>query len=103
VPEYRLSRLALADLKSIGRYTVQQWGLEQAERYIDDLARILSMLAASPALGRACDQIRKGYRRMEHGRHVIFYRVRPKNAGIDVIRILHDRMPPRSYLEPGAE
>ncbi len=98
MPEYRLSRLALADLKSIGRYTVQQWGLEQAEDYLDDPGRILTMLAASPALGRACEQVRKGYRRMEHRRHVIFYRVRPRGAGIDVIRILHERMlPPRHF------
>jgi toxin ParE1/3/4 len=101
VPEYKLSRLALADLKSVGRYTVQQWGLEQAERYLDDLGSVLTLLAASPALGRACNQIRKGYRRMEHGRHVIFYRVRPRGAGIDVIRILHERMLPRKHFGEG--
>jgi toxin ParE1/3/4 len=103
VPEYRLSRLALADLRSIARHTLQHWGLEQADRYLDDLGRVLNLLAASPALGRECSHIRKGYRRMEHGRHVIFYRAQPKNAGIDVIRILHDRMLPGSYLKSGAE
>jgi toxin ParE1/3/4 len=99
VPEYRLSRLALADLQSIARYSLRQWGLEQAERYLDELGRILNLLAASPALGRACEQVRKGYRRMEHGRHVIFYRARPRKAGIDVVRILHERMLPKKHFD----
>jgi toxin ParE1/3/4 len=98
VPEYRLSRLALADLRSIGRYTVQQWGLEQANRYLDDLGRLLHLLAVSPGLGRSCDQVRKGYRRMEYGRHVIFYKVRRRGAGIDVIRVIHDRMLPSRHF-----
>jgi toxin ParE1/3/4 len=101
VPEYRLSRLAVADLRSIGRYTLQQWGLEQAERYLDDLGRVLNLLAASPALGRECSHIRSGYRRMEQGRHVIFYRVRRRGAGIDVIRILHERMLPSKHFGEG--
>lgn len=99
MPEYRLSRLALADLKSIGRYTAQQWGLKQADHYLDDLGGVLNLLAGNPALGRGCEPIRRGYRRMEHGRHVIFYRVRPEGTGIDVIRILHERMLPVRHLD----
>lgn len=98
MPEFRLSRLAIADLQSISRYTLRQWGLGQAERYIDDLEHVLRQLAANPALGRACEEIRKGYRRMEHGRHVIFYRTRPRKAGIDVVRILHRRMLPGKHF-----
>lgn len=99
VPEYRLSRLALADLNAISQYTVRQWGVEQAERYITELDKMLKLLAASPAIGRTCDRIRKGYRRMEHGRHIIFYRTRPRDAGIDVMRVLHERMLPAEHLE----
>jgi toxin ParE1/3/4 len=50
------------------------------------------MLAANPALGRACSEIRPGLRRLEHGRHVVFYR--QDAAGILVSRILHQRMLP---------
>lgn len=98
MPEYRLSRLALADLKSIGRYTVQRWGPDQADRYLDDLRRIFDLLAANPTLGRSCNHIRRGYRRMEHGRHVIFYRKRTGKGGIDVIRILHEHMLTSGHL-----
>src|ERR1039457_6286008 len=46
----------------------------------------------NPALGRACDYIRLGLRRMEHGRHVVFYR--QAAGGIPVSRILRQRMLP---------
>jgi len=47
-------------------------------------------------LGRACDDIKNGYRRVERGKHVIIYRV--EEYGIFVGRILHDRMPPRKHV-----
>ena len=48
------------------------------------------MLAESPDMGRPCDDIKAGYRQYHIGRHLIFYR--QSEAGITVIRILHDRM-----------
>jgi len=96
VPEYRLSRLALSDLRSIGETSVRNWSPGQAETYLTDIGRILTLLSANPMLGRSCEKIRKGYRRMEHGRHVIFYLVR--DDGIDVIRILHDRILPKRHF-----
>ena len=47
------------------------------------------MLAGNPMLGRACDHIRPGLRRMEYGGHVVFYREDAR--GILVSRILHQR------------
>jgi toxin ParE1/3/4 len=98
VPDIRLSRLALADLQSIAEYTAHTWSVEKAELYLDRLRKSLNLLAANPSLGRACDDIRAGYRRMEHGRHVVFYRARKSAEGIDVIRILHERMLPTKRL-----
>jgi toxin ParE1/3/4 len=45
------------------------------------------MLADNPMLGRTCDPIRSGLRRMERGQHVGFYR--DSAGGIRVSRILH--------------
>jgi toxin ParE1/3/4 len=50
------------------------------------------MLAGNPLLGRVCHDVRAGLRRMEHGRHVVFYR--RATEGILVSRILHQRMLP---------
>jgi type 1 fimbriae regulatory protein FimB len=35
---FRLTQLALTDLRSIGRYTQTTWGREQRDRYLGELA-----------------------------------------------------------------
>jgi toxin ParE1/3/4 len=92
VATFRFSQRAEADLLEIGAYTLGRWGEGQTLRYIDDLEACCRMLAANPALGRAADDIRPGLRRMECGRHVVFYR--QGAGGILVSRILHQRMLP---------
>ena len=90
---FRFSRRAEADLLNIGGYTLHTWGEAQADRYIGELETCCQMLADNPMLGRPCDDIRPGLRRMEHGKHVVFYRLQ-KPGGILVVRILHQRMLP---------
>ena len=92
---FRFSRRAEADLLSIGAYTLRTWGEDQTIRYIDDLEACCQMLADNPALGRACDDVRLGLRRMERGEHVVFYR--EDAGGILVFRILHQRMLPERH------
>ena len=91
--DFRFSRRAELDLIEIIRYTLRRWGEDQTIRYIDDLEECCEQLAHNPALGRACDDIRPGLRRMEHGRHVVFYR--QEAGGVFVFRILHQRMLPK--------
>jgi toxin ParE1/3/4 len=92
---FRFSRRAEADLLEIGAYTLHTWGEDQAIRYLDDLEECCRTLAENPVLGRACHDVRPGLRRMERGRHVLFYR---ENAeGILISRILHQRMLPENY------
>ena len=95
MPAFRFSRRAEADLMDIARYTLERWGEKQTKRYIDGLEACCHQLAGSPELGRRCDDIRPGLRRMEHGRHVIFYRL--DAGGILISRILHQRMLPRRH------
>ncbi len=89
---FRFSLRASADLMSIGAYTLRTWGEDQAVTYIGELEVCCQMLAANPTLGRPCDYVRPGLRRLEHGRHVVFYR--QEAGGILVSRILHQRMLP---------
>jgi toxin ParE1/3/4 len=96
VAAFRFSRRAEADLLSIGRYTLSTWGHAQAVRYLDDLEACCRMLANNPALGRSCDEVRPGLRRIEHGKHVVFYRLR-ESGGILIVRILHQRMLPERH------
>jgi len=95
VASFRFSRRAEADLLGIGAYTLRTCGEDQTVRYIDDLEECCRTLADDPALGRECSEVRPGLRRMERGRHVVFYR--QEVGGILVSRILHQRMLPDTH------
>jgi toxin ParE1/3/4 len=92
VATLRFSRRAEADLLNVGEYTLRTWGKAQTTRYLAELEAFCQTLAGNPALGRACDEVRPGLCRLEHGKHVVFYR--QEIAGIFVIRILHQSMLP---------
>ena len=80
----------------IGAYTLHAWGEDQTIRYIDGLETCCQQLADNPQLGRHCDHIWPGLRRLQHARHVVFYRI--EAGGILVSRILHQRMLPERQL-----
>ena len=88
--EYRLSPKAREDMEAVWLYSLTQWGAAQTERYIDDLIEAFVFLAQSPQAGTACEHIRTGYRKYPVIRHVVYYR--ETGRGIEVIRVLHDRM-----------
>jgi toxin ParE1/3/4 len=91
----RYSRRAAADFLKTGAYTLRTWGKLQAARYLYELEACCKTLAENPALGRRCDKIRPGLRRLEHGRHVVFYR--EESGGLLVLRILHQRLLPERH------
>ena len=77
-------------MEAIWLYSLEGWGLEQANRYTDELTNAFAQLVVSPKMATPCDHIRKGYRRCRVGRHAIYYQ--QTDYGIAVIRVLHDRM-----------
>jgi len=89
--QYLLSPATQADLEQIWDYTRGRWGVDQAEEYLRQLQRAIERAAANPRIGRACDEVRPGYRKLAAGSHTLFYRVIAL-AVIDVVRILHQRM-----------
>jgi toxin ParE1/3/4 len=93
----RYSRRSVSDLVEIGLYTLTTWGEDQAKRYLDELeALIAERLANNPELGRQCDEIRPGLRRIECRSHVVFYRL--TKTSIVLSRILHKRMLPGKHI-----
>ena len=92
---YSVARLAESDLKSILRYTLRTWGVEQARRYSLGLRECFQLLADNPSLGRKCGSVRSGLRRFEHGKHVVFYVSTPE--GVLIARVLHQQMIPVRY------
>ena len=97
MPAYRLSNKALEDPRSIARYTEENWGREQRNKYLSKLDATIQLIVDEPQLGRACDEIRKGYRKHHVGLHLIFYR--QTTSHIEIIRILHESMDVDSHLQ----
>jgi toxin ParE1/3/4 len=96
MPKFRLSKKAEDDISGIARYTIDQFGVEQARSYRDSIIACFQYLAESPGMGRKLDKIREGYQRFDHRSHVIFYKSVGK--GILIIRVLHKRMDAPQHL-----
>jgi toxin ParE1/3/4 len=91
-----LSPRAETDLGEIWDYTTDRWGLDQAEMYTRGIWQCIQAVAQRPAIGQDCSDIRTGYYKISCGSHVLFYRLTAD--GIDVVRILHERMNYDSHL-----
>jgi toxin ParE1/3/4 len=91
-----LTPRAQEDLNEIWDYTVERWGLNQAETYTRQLGRDIAAVADRPSLGKECDRVRSGYRMYPSGSHVLFYRQTPDL--VDIVRILHERMDYERYI-----
>src|SRR4051794_20999673 len=92
---YRLSPLAEIDLEEIWLYTLRNWSPDQADRYHGQIMAAIEGLAAGVKTGRPVT-IRAGYFKYPVGSHFVFYR--QSDAGLDVIRILHQRMDAEAHL-----
>ena len=84
---WRLTRKARADLADIWTYTANQWGIDQAERYILQIENELTGASNGTGLVRQLE----GFWRIKSGHHVCVFR-RLSDGEIEVIRILHERM-----------
>src|SRR5437588_7711298 len=87
---YILSPRAQRDIEEIWDYTAKNWGDDQAESYVLAIQAAIETVARDPRRGRRCDDLRAGYRKYASGSHVLFYRL--VETGIDIVRILHQRM-----------
>ncbi len=94
---FRLKARAKADLKAIGRYTEKRWGHQQRNLYLAQLDACFYRPADAPQRGHRSRYLHTDYYQYTIGRHVIFYRI--TEQGIDIIRILHDRMDIQAHLE----
>ena len=83
---YRLSPNAADDLERIWFYGLEQWGVVQADRYIEALYQRFSELAEAPRKYPAVNLIREGYRRSVCGRDSIFYRI--DGADVEIMAVI---------------
>jgi len=84
------------DLTKIFEYTFHNWGIDQAEKYQDELYNGIELIANQVKLGKEYHLKNLPYRYFHVNRHLIFYRIADKEC--IVIRILHDRMDIKKHL-----
>ena len=88
--QYRLTPAAQRDLSEIWDFTQERWDARQAETYVNEIRAAIERIADDLRRGSACDEGRAGYPRYSIGSHRLYYR--ESSDGVDVIRILHQRM-----------
>lgn len=59
---YIVSKDALADLDEIWHYTVEQWSVEQANRYYTLIFNEIDYICVNSNSGKSISHVRKGYR-----------------------------------------
>jgi toxin ParE1/3/4 len=85
--DYELSVAAAADLEDVFVYTIQTFGIAQAERYRSTLETALQRVANDPRLGRPVEGRTQVFRQYNCESHGIFYVI--EGDAIFVVRILH--------------
>ena len=94
--KYQLRSLVQSDLESIWLYTLEQWGVDQANSYLEGIIERFDWLAENPLLGKQRDDIKKGYYCFPEGMHLVFYII--KGGQIEIIGVLHQSMDIIEYL-----
>jgi toxin ParE1/3/4 len=88
---YRLSKKAIFDLKSIWEYTFERWSENQADKYYQMLIECFDEVSSNPKSGKSYSIVFDDLKGYKAGRHVIFY-IETEEGFIDILRILHERM-----------
>lgn len=86
---YHLSREAETDLDDIAEFSVAEFGVPRAKRYVEALVETFRLLTVYPRMGRPVGTARRGLRRTACGRHIVFYTVTA--YGVLIVRVIHGK------------
>lgn len=84
------SATAKADISDVWHYTVNTWGIAQADTYNRLIEAACQNLADGSRYGLSAEHVRVGYRKLLVGKHTIYFR--QSDDMIEVVRILHQSM-----------
>ena len=90
---------ALADLRGIRTYTLDNWGAEQEQKYLDAIWARFEEIAKDPGRWRRRDDLFPGCQLAPQEKHVILFRM---HAGtLQVVRVLHTAMDFTRHIPKG--
>lgn len=101
-----MKRLVLApriagELDEIYRYTRDNFGVAQAERYLHEIRAAFSLIQENENIGRPRDEIMTGLRSLVVGGHVIFYRIAA--SAVEIVGAPNARRDVGRYFSPGKD
>jgi toxin ParE1/3/4 len=79
---------AESDLIGIWVYTCEELGVDQADKYLDQLEAGMQQLINHPSLGANYAYVLSGYRRLQVEHHAVFYQV--LESEVLIVRVLHE-------------
>ena len=94
---YELTPKALGDLDDIWRYTAETWSVDQADTYIDGLAKVFDLLVSMPEMAPQRHEFTPPVRIHPHGSHLVIYIVR--EAVLVIVRVLGGGQSWRAVLQ----
>ena len=91
MPKYELTEGAAQDLQAIAHYTIQTWGMDQADRYGAQIENHLEAIASDKARARTFLKHRPELlvSRCEH--HCVFHLARKGQPPL-ILAVLHEKM-----------
>ncbi|MEO1335995.1 MAG: type II toxin-antitoxin system RelE/ParE family toxin [Myxococcota bacterium] len=91
-----ISARAEDDLREIWLWSYNQFGEDQADRYLDQLDEGLQRCGLEPHRGKSRDALRSGYWSKVVRKHIAFYTFTDDQVVIQ--RVLHGSMDPQRHV-----
>ncbi len=88
--QFQLSNLAKRDLAEIWNYTVENWSINQANKYYEILITECQYISENHEIGKSIKHIKPLHRIRQIQSHIVVYKIDQDKVWID--RILHKRM-----------
>ena len=85
------------DIKKIWRYSYNNWGENQANKYVNELGQAINSIADNQMIGSVIDHVLEGYRMHHYKHHLIIYRFTQNT--IVIVRVLGENMDVKRHLK----
>lgn len=89
MPGYQITLAAEEDLRGIWRYTLDTWGPDQADKYLDQIEDCLDAIGVGRVRSRSFHRLPDGVCLHRCQRHYIFWIVIDRPI---IIAVLHEKM-----------
>lgn len=98
MPIFKVSEKAENDLFEIGEYTENEWGIDQRNKYLDEINKRFHQLADNPdyPISKSLGHIKNGCFYLLINEHIIIYR--KFSYGVRIVRVLSQSMELKRHL-----